>query len=67
MPQPNNSLKNKSTEELKQYWDFVERTAKEVDAWPAWKRGEADAKAQSNGCSEMHGPNSVKKQSVRFE
>lgn len=26
------------------YWDFVERIAKEVATWPAWKRGEGPTK-----------------------
>lgn len=39
------SLKNKSTAEGRAFWAYVERTAREVDAWPAWKRGEASAAA----------------------
>jgi len=31
--------KNKSTEENREYWTFVEQTAKTVSLWPAWKRG----------------------------
>lgn len=31
--------KNKSTEENREYWTFVEQTAKTVSSWPAWKRG----------------------------
>jgi hypothetical protein len=23
----------------KKFWDFMKRTAKEVESWPAWKRG----------------------------
>jgi hypothetical protein len=35
------SIKNKSTPKWREFWDFVEKTAREVDSWPAWKRGEA--------------------------
>lgn len=31
--------KDKSTEENREYWAFVEQTAKTVSSWPAWKRG----------------------------
>lgn len=31
--------KNKSTEKNREYWTFVEETAKTVASWPAWKRG----------------------------
>lgn len=32
--------KNKTTPETRAFWASVERTAKIVDSWPAWKRGE---------------------------
>lgn len=31
--------KRKDTEEAKAFWDHVEKTAAEVDKWPAWKKG----------------------------
>lgn len=31
--------KNKSTEKNREYWAFVEETAKTVGSWPVWKRG----------------------------
>lgn len=31
--------KRKDTAESKEYWAFVEKTAKEVADWPDWKRG----------------------------
>lgn len=57
MPQPNSSMKNKSTKEHEQYWAFVEKTAHEVDLWPAWKRGEADPahdRNAGNSCEVEH-------------
>lgn len=30
---------NKTLKDDKAYWSFVEKTAKEVDSWPDWKRG----------------------------
>lgn len=29
-----------SDNDRKAYWDFVARTAREVEGWPAWKRGD---------------------------
>lgn len=34
--------RDRSTEENREFWNFVERTADEVRRWPAWKRGQAD-------------------------
>jgi len=31
--------KRKDTAESKEYWAFVEKTAREVADWPDWKRG----------------------------
>ena len=30
------------TEERRQYWQSVERTARQVEQWPAWRRGGVD-------------------------
>ena len=30
------------TEEQREFWAFVEETAKEVRSWPGWMRGERD-------------------------
>lgn len=54
------SLKDKSTLENQQYWAFVEKTAEEVDNWPAWKRGEPETEPSSEpeftdpGGSQVH-------------
>jgi hypothetical protein len=34
--------KDKSTQENRDYWSFVEETAREVAAWPKWMRGERE-------------------------
>ncbi len=31
-------LRNMSTEESKNFWEAAERSAAEVEKWPAWKR-----------------------------
>lgn len=31
-------IKNKSTPESRAFWENVERAAKEVGRWPAWKQ-----------------------------
>lgn len=31
--------KDRSTPENRAFWDYVERTAKDVRGWPDWKRG----------------------------
>jgi len=31
--------KNKADRESKQFWEYVERTAAEVETWPDWKKG----------------------------
>jgi chromosome segregation ATPase len=34
--------RNRDTAEARAYWDFVERTARDVASWPAWMRGEEE-------------------------
>jgi hypothetical protein len=46
MPRTVSSLKNRSTSEREEFWTFVEKTAAEVERWPAWKRGEAASTAR---------------------
>ncbi len=31
--------KKRNTPESREYWEFVEKTAKEVADWPDWKKG----------------------------
>ena len=31
-------VRNMSTEESRKFWEAAERTAAEVETWPAWKR-----------------------------
>jgi hypothetical protein len=35
-------IKNKTTEENRAYWKFVEETAEQVRHWPKWMGGEAE-------------------------
>lgn len=32
-------MKVKETPEQRAYWDFIEKTAAEVNQWPEWMRG----------------------------
>lgn len=34
-------LKIKKDKKSKEFWDFVRKTAQEVDKWPDWKKGPA--------------------------
>ena len=36
-------LRDESNPKNREYWSFVEKTSREVDAWPAWKTGRAEA------------------------
>lgn len=31
--------RKKDSAESREYWEFVEKTAREVETWPAWMRG----------------------------
>lgn len=33
-------LRNEKGSKNREYWDFIERTSREVDSWPAWKTGQ---------------------------
>jgi hypothetical protein len=44
--------KNTDTEENKKYWDFVEKTAHEVSAWPEWMRGASCVSTQKQAGDE---------------
>ena len=35
--------KNNNDRETKQFLAFIERTAKEVEGWPAWMKGKSDS------------------------
>ena len=37
-----NDIRNRDTRQNEEYWKFVEETAKEVQGWPSWMRGERD-------------------------
>ena len=39
--------KNNDERETKQFLAFIERTAKEVEGWPAWMKGKADSEVAS--------------------
>lgn len=34
-------LRDRSTQENRDYWDFIEKIAAEVREWPEWKQGTA--------------------------
>jgi hypothetical protein len=36
-------LRNESDRKNQEYWSFVEKTSREVDSWPAWKKGQIEA------------------------
>jgi hypothetical protein len=36
-------LRNESDRKNREYWSFVEKTSREVDTWPAWKKGQIEA------------------------
>lgn len=37
--------------EINAYWAFVEKTAKEVDSWPAWKRNGSGLNLPARKCN----------------
>jgi hypothetical protein len=45
-------VKNKSTEENKEFWAHVETVAREVSTWPNWKNKSTD---EPNSGSQEHG------------
>lgn len=44
-------LRDESNPKNREYWSFVEKTSREVDAWPAWKTGRVEA----SGAKEKEG------------
>lgn len=38
-------------EEIDAFWDFVKRTSKEVDEWPAWKRNGSGLNLPARTCN----------------
>ena len=38
--------KSMRTPEDKRFWEFVDKTAREVEAWPQWMKGGASADKQ---------------------
>lgn len=51
--------KYSENKEEKQFWAFVEKTAREVESWPAWMRGGSSAepvKKTVNGENRLQEP-----------
>ena len=49
-------------EESQEYWEFVEKTSRIVEEWPAWMRGEDEApKNQANGRRKNNSSRNTKK------
>ena len=40
MPTDGKLIRNRDTQESRDFWDGVERAAKEVESWPAWMRNQ---------------------------
>lgn len=48
-------IKDKSTPENREFWEFVEKTAEEVRSWPDWKRGYPETSdAPSSKAADQH-------------
>ena len=50
-------IKNKNTEQDREFWSHVESVAKEVDQWPAWMGGQQASSDSLDGSDETQREN----------
>jgi hypothetical protein len=41
-------MKKKKTEEARRFWELAEKTSKQVESWPPWKRQLASGAASTS-------------------
>jgi hypothetical protein len=54
-------LRDESGRKNREYWEFVEKTSREVASWPAWKTGQSSVAPKGKGSEGLTPPAKDKK------
>jgi hypothetical protein len=56
-------VRNTRSKESRDFWEFVESTAREVESWPAWMKGGSTRQAERPQTAESKRPTEPTKKS----